>query len=131
MEDIPEVLSIALVGGGKIGTKLLKDLHKKSFINVVGVADINPDSPGMVFARENGIKTTDDGLELARMGEKIDILIEVTGVPEVKAKIKQIYIENNNRHTIILHKLIVRLLLTLIEGTDELIKGYYEHRGID
>lgn len=128
---MPEVINLGLIGGGRTGTPLVEELSKKHFVNVVGVADLNPESPGMKFARENGIKTITDPLELARMGEQVDILIEVSGDPSLKPEIKKMYAEMGNKRTIILHDLVVRLLLSTIKGTEELVQSYHpQDKGI-
>ena len=48
-------LRIALVGAGEVGTALLRLLLEEPGLTVVGVADVKPDAPGVVFARERGI----------------------------------------------------------------------------
>jgi len=48
---------IAIVGAGKGGNALLKDLVKIPSISIKYVCDINNDTEGMTFAREHGIKT--------------------------------------------------------------------------
>ena len=72
---------IALVGGGRFCEKLLKHLFSDHFNGrhpeVLGVADINTDAVGMVYARSMGIHTCSDFREICQL-EGLDTIIEVT-----------------------------------------------------
>lgn len=75
---------IAIIGAGKGGNALLKDLIKIPGISVKYVCDINHDAVGMVFAREHGIKTYlwDDVMSVLQ-DQEIDLILEVTGQSRV------------------------------------------------
>ena len=51
--DLP--LNVAFVGGGNAFYGLLKILEKERLsrlkMKIIGVADINPDAPGMIYAK--------------------------------------------------------------------------------
>lgn len=76
----------AIVGGGKACYNLLKlldtDRSKRLKIKVLGVSDINVDSPGISYARELGLVTTTELRELFSI-EGINLIIELTGSNEV------------------------------------------------
>ncbi len=79
-------MNIAVIGGGS-RCRILLDLigkHKFQELNpkVVAVADKNENAPGMVKAREEDIYTTTDYYEFFET-EEIDLLIELTGNPDV------------------------------------------------
>jgi signal transduction histidine kinase len=75
---------IAIVGSGKGGKALLKDLVKIPDITIEYVCDINPDAEGMVFARENGIKTCLwSEISSVLKDPNVDLILEVTGRPNV------------------------------------------------
>ena len=86
--DIPEKyqLNIAIVGGGSGCKILLEHLQANALpyleINVVGVCDINPEAEGLVMAREMGIYTTHDFLDLFKF-EHLDSIVELTKRKEV------------------------------------------------
>jgi hypothetical protein len=111
-----EKIRIGLIGAGETGTPLLKQLLDASFVEIVGVADLNSDMPGMKLARERGIKTTGDFMEIARLGNGVDIVIEATGVAKVRDQLRQHMQETGNHHTIIMHELIAVLLMSLSQG---------------
>ena len=50
-----DTVRVAIVGGGRTGTPLLESLLEKPFVEIVGVADVDSESPGAVLARENNL----------------------------------------------------------------------------
>lgn len=120
-----DTINIAVVGGGRTGTPLLEKLSEKSFVNFIGIADMSDESPGMKLAAEKGIFTTNDPIDLAKKGEEIDLLIEVSGDPSVKPALKKYYTENGNKKTIIMHDLEARLLVSLVTDSDTLVESYH------
>jgi predicted homoserine dehydrogenase-like protein len=109
-------IRIGLIGAGETGTPLLTQLVDASFVEVVGVADLNDAMPGMQLARSHGIKTTNDFMEIARLGNNVDILIDVTGVPAVREKLRTFFKESGNQHTIIMHEMIAILMMSLSQN---------------
>jgi predicted homoserine dehydrogenase-like protein len=111
-----QTIRIVVIGAGETGTPLLKQLLSAPFVDVVGVADLDDQMPGIQLAKEHGITTTNDFMSLAQLGEAVDIIIDVTGVAKVRAELRKYLQENGNRHTIIMHELIAVLLMSLSQG---------------
>jgi predicted homoserine dehydrogenase-like protein len=111
-----ETIRIVLIGAGETGTPLLKQLLAAPFVEVVGVADLNDQMPGIKVAREHDVQTTNDFMTLVRLGEAIDIIIDVTGVAKVREQLRRHMQESGNHHTIIMHELIAVLLMSLSQG---------------
>lgn len=109
-------IRIAMIGAGETGTPLLKQLLAASFVEVVGVADLNDNMPGMALARQHGVQTTNDFMTLARLGDAVDIIVDVTGVDAVRDQLRSYLQESGNHHTIIMHELIAVLLMSLSQG---------------
>lgn len=107
---------VAVIGAGETGTPLLRQLLAAPFVTLLGVADLDNDAPGMRIARHRDIPTTTDFMELARLGESVDILIDVTGAPKVREALRQHMQDSDNHHTIIMHEVIVQLMLSLSKG---------------
>jgi len=116
-----EKIRIAMIGAGETGTPLLRQLLDAGFVEVVCVADLSDAQPGMRLARERGIGTTPDYMDIARMGAGVDIIIDVTGVAEVRETLRQHYQDSGNRHTVIMHETIALLMMSLSSG--ELVRG--------
>lgn len=109
-------IRIALIGAGETGTPLLRQLLDAPFVSMVAVADLSDAQPGMVIARERGVRTTNDFMDIARLGVDVDIVIDVTGVAKVRDALRQHYQLSNNHHTIIMHERIAVLLMSLSRG---------------
>lgn len=107
---------IAVIGAGETGTPLLQKLLDAPFVKLLGVADLDVEAPGMRLARDKGVTTTTDFMELARLGEAVDVLIDVTGVPKVREALRQHMQDSGNHHTLIVHEVVVQLLLSLLAG---------------
>jgi len=126
-----QTLSIALIGAGRTGTPLLKDLMQYSYIKVLGVADIDAESPGMRLAKDKGIPCFTQPMDLVREVGEVDILIEVSGDLELKTRIKTYFEETGNRKTLIMHDLIARLLISLCDRSPHLVPSFHpEDEGI-
>jgi len=126
-----DIIRVAVVGGGRAATPLIVDMMKRPFIEIVGICDKNPDSPGASLARENGIFYCEHASVLSAKADEIDMILELSGDPSVKPALKDAFQAQGNRTTIIVQDLVARLILTLVEGSDELIASVHpEDRGI-
>lgn len=83
---------ILLIGAGRAGTGLLEMFERDSSITIVGVVDINEGAPGILLARRLRIPTGSDFKEFIRNPE-IDLIIDVTGSPEVDRMLWQLKAE--------------------------------------
>ncbi|EWY37131.1 oxidoreductase [Skermanella stibiiresistens SB22] len=113
---MPHKIRIAIVGAGETGAPLLEQLLSADFVKIVGIADLDDKAPGIVLAQSKGVRTYGDFMDLARLGEDIDILIDVTGVHKVRDGLRQYMRDSDNHHTVIMHELIAVLLLSLSKG---------------
>ena len=116
---------VAIVGGGRTGTPLLEDFLKRPFIEVVGLADRDTDSPGATLARENGVPVFQNADDLAEKAADIDVIVEVSGDPSVKPSLKSAFVTQGNRRTVIVHDLVARIMLSMVENSDTLIETYH------
>jgi predicted dinucleotide-utilizing enzyme len=105
--------NIAIIGLGRIGSAFLGAmLQKKQNINLVCVAE-TADTPAKAQAVANGLKiATID--EIVVMGEKIDIIFELTGIAGVRKELREKLLAANNSHTVIASETIARLIGALI-----------------
>ena len=67
-----ERLRVVIIGSGNIGSDLTAKIGRSDVLELVGMAGIDPDSPGLARAKEAGITTSSVGLE--------DLLSKVSGV---------------------------------------------------
>ena len=120
-------ISVAVIGGGETGTPLLRQFLDADFVEVMGVADLDTTAPGMQIAMEHGIATTTDFMGLVRENEALDVVIDVTGVDEVRTSLRKHLEKTGNRHTVIMNEVIVCLLMSLSRGS--LIKQKHSVQG--
>lgn len=111
-----DLFRVAVIGAGETGTPLLRKLLAAPFVELLGVADLDPEAPGMRLARQRGVKTTTNFRDLAELGERLDVLIDVTGVPAVRESLRKAMQETGNHHTVIVHEMVVQLMLSLLNG---------------
>ena len=93
-------LNAAIVGGGKACYNLLHILDgvrlKRLNMKILGVADINADAPGLVYAKQSGLYTTPDFRDLFEL-EGLNLIIELTGSTKLREnlmKTKPIHISS-------------------------------------
>ncbi len=82
---------IALVGAGQGGKALLSMLGNMPGIEIRYVYDIRPDAPGMILASQLGITcSTDPSFTGLVANPKVDLILEVTGLPDVFRKLGEV-----------------------------------------
>lgn len=114
--------NIAIIGLGRVGSAFLAAmLQKKSSISLVCVAE-QADTPAKAEAIANGIQivTLDD---IVAMGDKIDIIFELTGIHDVRKELREKLLAVNNEHTVIASETIAGLIGALIADTDIPVVG--------
>lgn len=84
-----KLLRVAIVGGGKRSSELLEMVALGELkTEVIGVADIDQNAPGIKLAKEKGIYTTSDYKEFYKL-EGLDLIIELTGDQRIYEDINQ------------------------------------------
>src|SRR5512145_1957685 len=73
--QMANVIKVALIGAGRSGTPLLKQLMKYTYIKIVGVADRKEKAAGIKMAAKKKIFTTTDAMKLMKKSKNVDILI--------------------------------------------------------
>jgi PAS domain S-box-containing protein len=85
------ILNVAIVGGRSgclaIMDMISMDRFRQLQVNLVGIADIDPDAPALKRAQSSGIYTTRDYHDLFDI-PNLDLIIELTGSKEVSKAIQ-------------------------------------------
>lgn len=83
MADSDSLTHIILLGAGKGGTALLESFLNLPRIRVLGIADQNPDAPGLKLAKLHHIPVCHDPLDLLQklQHQHIHLVVNVTGDP--------------------------------------------------
>ena len=108
------LLNAAIVGGGNACYNLLmlldRDRSSRLKIKIIGVADINSESPGFRYAKEAGLFTTNDFHDLYGLDD-LNLIIELTGSRNI---VDRIY-ESRPPHVSVMDHVTIRLLWDLIQ----------------
>jgi len=109
--------NIAIIGLGRIGSAFLDAMQqKKQSINLVCVAE-RTDTPAKAKAAAAGIKIAMLD-EIIAMGNVIDIIFDLTGIPDVRKELREKLLASKNNHTVIASETIVRLIWSLISDAE-------------
>jgi len=105
---------IAIIGLGRIGSAFLSQMLQKRSqgIDLVCAAEA-ADTPGRQLAVKSGIaiKSLDD---IVALGNRIDVIFDLTGLPEVRRELRDKLVASKNAHTVIASETIVRVIWALI-----------------
>jgi diguanylate cyclase (GGDEF)-like protein/PAS domain S-box-containing protein len=87
-----EKLNVAIVGGGRECKAIMDMIFAEKLgqlrMNLIGVADPNPEAVGYRYAQEKGIYTTKDYSDLYKL-KNLNMIIDVTGRDEVAKEISR------------------------------------------
>ncbi len=108
-------VNVAIIGAGKGGSSVYRALSSMDQTRIAGVADVNPNAPGMVQARNHGVFTTDKIEEICRLPD-LRMIIEATGSPAVQAKIKSL----KHEQTLVMEAELANIIMTVIEEKEQL-----------
>ncbi|MEY4705989.1 MAG: hypothetical protein RL042_2194 [Nitrospirota bacterium] len=78
---------VAILGAGRGGRALLDLLHQIPSIEIVGIADRDPDAPGLQHARALRIPVATDAPHLIAT-QDISLIMDVTGDPEMETYLR-------------------------------------------
>jgi pyrroline-5-carboxylate reductase len=109
---------IAIIGLGRIGSAFLRQILERNApsLQLVAAAEAG-DTPGRQLAQQHGIpiKSLD---EIVAMKDGVDVVFDLTGLPEVRRELREKMGTHNNRHTVIASETIARVIWTLISTTE-------------
>lgn len=105
---------IAIIGLGRIGSAFLRQISKRlnQGLELVCVAEVN-DTPGRQAAQQAGVRICSMD-EIVAMGGAVQVIFELTGLPEVRRELRDKLVASGNNQTIIASESIVRVIWALI-----------------
>ncbi|MEW3992602.1 sigma 54-interacting transcriptional regulator [Bacillus altitudinis] len=107
---------VLIVGAGQGGSALLETLLKTNTVQIIAIADLDLEAPGIDEAKKNGIETTTDWKEY--MKDDIDIIIETTGSSAVLKEL----IEQKPEHAVIVPSSMAYVISELMAEKQQLIQ---------
>ncbi len=115
--DQQKKLGLAIIGGGRGGLELLRLFYKEKGIEMLGVADIRPHAPAILYAQAENIFTTTDLSQLLKQ-DGLDLIADVTGRPEIHLQI----LAEKDPQVEVLGGISAKLMWKFIEVLEEKIK---------
>ena len=115
-------INIAIVGLGRVGNTFLEKLleNKGNGISIVAVAELDASSPGVDLARRHGLTIYKDAVSIIAMGDKVDVIFELTGDHSAKRDLRMAMVQSSNSHTMIAPEIMAFLIWDLIAAGREL-----------
>lgn len=117
-------IKVAILGLGAVGeifSENFLDKIQRQHINVeiVAVATRHPDSPVALGFAHSNVPVFDNALKVIELGEKVDIIFDLTGNIELRKELRNQLQATNNRHTVIAPEVFAQLLWNFFgEGAD-------------
>ncbi|EGW36884.1 methyl-accepting chemotaxis protein [Desulfosporosinus sp. OT] len=110
------MVNIVIIGGGIGGVSMIKAFHALQEVNIVGVVDVRTDAPGIVLARNIGIKTTTNMDDLLRK-TSVEIIIDVTG----NEKVNELIMQNKLPESDVINSHVAKLMHTLVSNRETIL----------
>lgn len=109
------VVKVALLGLGGVGETFAEHFLEKiqeEHVNVeiVAVAHRDLDSPVAMGFSHSHVPVFKEALEVVDLGDKVDIIFDLTGNAELRQKLRARMQETGNRHTVIAPEIFAHLL---------------------
>jgi transcriptional regulator with PAS, ATPase and Fis domain len=113
-----KIVRVAIAGAGENGYSAYRMLNEIKEVSIAGIADLNPEAPGMVAAGNEGIYVTKDINDLLMLPD-LDVIIEATGSTEVLNFIQH----NKKSKTAIMEAKAADLIISILrEKKEELLE---------
>lgn len=117
---MPKDINVAILGLGRIGHQFTASLTKHISeggkpINIVAVAERDPESAAAKELEELGVPVYTDAAEIVGLGDKVDIIFDLTGVPSVRQAMREKLQELENHHTVLVPEVFARMLWLFLE----------------
>lgn len=117
-------VNVALLGLGSVGETFAENFLERiqeQHVNVeiVAVATRHTDSPVAMGFAHSKVPVFENALDVVNLGEKVDIIFDLTGNPDLRKDLRTRLQETNNRHTVIAPEVVAHLLWNFFgEKTD-------------
>ena len=116
---------VALLGLGSVGEIFAENFLEKiqeehANVEIVAVASRDLESPVSMGFVHSKIPVFRDALEVIDLGEKVDIIFDLTGNAQLRKDLRARLQETNNRHTVIAPEVVAHLLWSFFGEVVEL-----------
>ena len=121
-------IKVALVGLGQVGEVFAENFlekiqESKLPIEIVAVADRHPDSPIALGFSQNKVPVFTDALDVVKMGDKVDIIFDLTGNSTVRQGMRLRLMESKNHHTMLAPEIFAQLMWFFFNTSSDMPKS--------
>jgi homoserine dehydrogenase len=118
-------IKVALVGLGDVGETFAENFLEKIQesrmpIEIVAVADRHLDSPIAMGFAQNNVPVFSNALDVVSMGDKVDIIFDLSGNNSVRQDLRLRLMESKNHHTVLAPEVFARLLWFFFDTSSEI-----------
>lgn len=108
-------IKIALLGLGNVGQEFAEHFLEiiqegKKDVEIVAVAHHDKESAVALGFQQSGVKFYENAVDVVQLGEKVDVIFDLTGNSETRQALRQGMLDSANRHTVIAPEMMARLL---------------------
>jgi hypothetical protein len=114
-------LNVIVIGGSETAKQLILDFISRSFVQVVGVADVDPEGPAAKLAQRYGVPFTTDIHDFASIEPAPDVVIDVCGRPHVNPALEETFASPEAGGPAIVHDTVARLLISVAADATDLV----------
>jgi len=123
-----EKINIALLGLGSVGQDFAENFLEiiqegGKPVEIVAVAHRHLDSPVALGFQQSGVKVFENAVDVVGLGDKVDIIFDLTGDDATRLALRKALQESNNRHTVIAPEMMAKLLQMFFDGDADLSEG--------
>ncbi|WP_130538225.1 Gfo/Idh/MocA family oxidoreductase [Thiomicrorhabdus indica] len=125
-------ISVLMIGLGRIGGKFFEQFSQisDSRIKIVAVSESNMSNGLIDEANDLGIPNYPDFEEAIReFGEEIDIIMDTSNRPELKAQMRKLLQETENNHTVIVPMVVDYLMWYLLPDAEDIPQEHHKNIG--
>ena len=121
-------IKVAILGLGHIGEKFAEEFLEiiqegKKPVEIVAVAHHHLDSPVALGFSQSGVPVYEDALDVVKLGDKVDIIFDLTGDASTRQGLREGLQASGNRHTVIAPEVVAKLMWLFFDDNAELTGG--------
>ena len=121
-------IKVAILGLGKAGQAFAEHLLARIQeggmpIEIVGVAHRHLDSPVVIGFQQSKVSVFEDALEITSLGDKVDVIFDLTGDATIRQALRQRLQKERNYHTVIAPEVIAKLMWCFFDEDNTVMAG--------
>lgn len=125
-------ITVLIIGLGRIGGKFFQQFNEihNDRIKVLAVSEPNTTNQLIDTANDLGIPNYPDYKEaIQEFGSEIDIIMDTSNRPELKAELRKLLQETDNQHTVIIPMVVDYLMWYLLPDAEEIPQSHHKEIG--